>query len=300
MQNHPAQSMRTIAVALLCMLTCLAMTAAPAIAQTQDDLASLSDTFDDAATLKQWQRVYEAEKSRANQLAKFDINTAHAGQMVMVPHASVWYQDYRGVLAYKQVTGDFVMTTRMHVSGRDGKNPPRSSFSLAGIMLRTPRDVTPQTWRQGGENYVFLSAGAADRSGSWQLEVKTTQDSRSQLETSSGQPSVTLRAARIGAHLILLYKFDDGQWVIRKRYHRPDMPAKIQAGLTCYTDWNTCKNMQPAQHNQTVIRNGSPDLIARFDHVTFARPALPENLKNANWSDPGQVDDATVLRVLGE
>jgi hypothetical protein len=276
-------------IPLVVLLVC-----APGLA---DDIASLSDEFDDAASLPQWQRVYQIEQSGANQLQRFAIDD---GQLVMVPHASVWYQDYRGVLAYKEVVGDFVVSTHVNVTGRSGQGAPRAQFSLAGIMIRTPRDVTPRTWRPGGENYVFLSLGAADQPGRYQFEVKTTRDSHSQLQIEDGAAQAEIRAARIGDALILLRRFPDENWRVHRRYHRPDMPATLQVGMTCYTDWPTCNGMAPAEHNRTVVRGGNPDLIARFDYYRFARPNVPAPLSGRNFADPNAVSDGELLSFLAD
>src|SRR5436189_1959019 len=153
------------------MLSALLLVAA--IAAT-DDLAPLSDEFNDASTLAQWKRVYAVEGWGANQLELQDINTTRAGHMVMMPFTSTWYNDYRGELTFKEVQGDFVVTTDVEASQRGGTGAPRSNYSLAGIMVRAPRAITPSTWRAGGENYVFLSIGAGSPPGAFQFEVQTT------------------------------------------------------------------------------------------------------------------------------
>src|SRR2546430_7641998 len=160
------------------MLSALLLVAA--IAAT-DDLAPLSDEFNDASTLAQWKRVYAVEGWGANQLELQDINTTRAGHMVMMPFTSTWYNDYRGELTFKEVQGDFVVTTDVTVSRRGGGGAPRSQYSLGGIMLRAPRAITPATWHPGGENYLFLSIGAGDHVGTFQYEVKSTTSSNSQL-----------------------------------------------------------------------------------------------------------------------
>jgi hypothetical protein len=58
-----------------------------------DDLLVLSDEFDDAGTLSQWQRVYQAEGWGFDQLEHWDINTTGSGQMFMRPHSSSWYEE---------------------------------------------------------------------------------------------------------------------------------------------------------------------------------------------------------------
>lgn len=267
----------------------------------RDDLKGLSDDFDDASTLKQWSRIYQTEQSNADQLEKFDIAKTKPGWMVMVPYSSTWYMDYRGVLVYKEVKGDFVVTSNIRVARRGGDGAPRSNYSLAGLMIRTPRDVTPQTWKPGGENYIFLSLGAANRPGSFQFEVKTTVNSRSTLAvTDAGTPTAMVQIARIGNDFILLKKTPDGNWNIHQRYRRTDMPQQLQVGLTVYTDYSTASRLKPPQQNTQVIRNGRPDLVAGFDYVHFQRPAVPASLQGKSLSNQAEVSDLQLLQFLGE
>lgn len=258
---------------------------------TGGDLASLSDEFDKSGSLSNWQRVEQAEGWNNNQLERFDMQN---GWLTMMPYTSVWYQDYRGVLVYKPVTGDFVVTTKLKVSGRRG-GAPSSQFSLAGIMVRSPRNVTPSSWQPGGENYTFLSLGAADRPGSFQFEVKTTVNSDSQLViTPAPSGEAIIRVARIGASMVML-KNVGGQWSVHRRYSRPDFPATLQVGLTCYTDWQTASQMPPPQHNRSVIKNGNPDLVAQFDYVRYAKP--PASLAGKRVDD---LSDTQILQALGD
>lgn len=271
----------------------------PPASRPGDDLAALSDEFNDPATKSRWQTVNQVEKWNADQLRVFDIARQVPGKLLLIPHTSVWYQDYRGVLLFKPVSGDFVVTTHLRVTRPDGKGPPNSQFSLCGLMVRAPRDITPQTWRPGGENYVFLSVGAANAPGTYQLEVKTTRNSDSQLEITDGAESMTLRTVRVGPAVLLLRKPENGPWVVHRRYRREDFPQTLQVGLTTYTDWETCKNMQPLQHNRTVIRTGNPQVRAEADYMRYARPVVPASLANRDLADPAQVSDAELLAAFG-
>jgi hypothetical protein len=294
MPNIQVQSI-VLVTALLLMPACVA---AP---PENEDLAAHSDDFNDPKTLTNWLRVYREERMGADQLERFDIGRTKTGWMTLMPHTSVWYQDWRGVLVHKRVRGDFVVTTHVRATGRSGDRPPASQFSLAGIMVRTPRNVTPQTWRPGGENYMFLSLGAADTPGSYQFEVKTTvnSDSQKEVEAANG-PESLIRVARIGAHFILLRKpVTGGDWVVHRRYHRPDMPEELQVGMTAYTDWPTAERIAPEHHNRNVIRNGNPDLLASFEYFNFRRPDVPAAIRSRAFSDVNQVADSDVLRLVG-
>lgn len=276
---------RLILFCVVCCALCL-----PAYAD--DDLTKLSDEFDSPATLKDWKRIH-ADHGAPDQLETFDVNKTQPGHMVMIPYASVWYQRYRGVLAYKPVSGDFVITTALKTSNRAQNAAPRRSYSLAGIMVHTPGGPNAP------QNYIFLSHGSANRPGSYQFEVKTTINNNSQLQVDQADvDQAIIQVARIGSSIITL-KNVNGTWTVHRRYSRPDFPQTVQAGLTCYTDWDNCKNIPPDQHNKMVIKNGQPDLYAEFDYVRYARPKVPTELQSRNLIDPQQVSDAQLLGFLG-
>jgi hypothetical protein len=292
----------------------LALALAAARAGAYDDLTALSDEFDAAHTVTNWQRIYQVEGWGNDALQQFDINTSRPGRMTMVPYTSSWYEEWRGELTYKTVTGDFVITTDVEPRNRAGTGAPGSQYSLAGIMVRTPRTMTsPAQWAAGGQNYVFLSLGAASNPGTYQYEVKTTSNSVSTLYISNGAPSrASIQVARIGPHFIMLRRDQGGAWQVHRRYFRPDMPATLQAGLTVYTDWNVCATVGFQYQNQFVLTNGlqlpngttvsgcNPDLRAAFEYVRYARPQVPGNLAGASLSSAAAVSDAQLLTFLGE
>jgi len=114
-------------------------------AAAADDLTALNDEFNDASTLSQWKRVTFVEGWNADQLELQNINTTRSGRMVMMPFTSTWFNDYRGELTFKEVQGDFVVTADVEATGRNGASPPSSAYSLAGLMIRAPRAITPAT-----------------------------------------------------------------------------------------------------------------------------------------------------------
>jgi hypothetical protein len=270
----------------------------PLAVLASDDLTPLSDEFNDASTLSKWQRVYAVEGWNANQLERQDINASRPGRMFMMPYTSTWFNDYRGELTFKEVMGDFVATTDVEVTSRAGAGAPRSPFSLAGIMARSPRQITPTTWRPGGENYVFLSLGSASPGGTFQFEVKTTANSNSQLSYEAGAGRALIQVARLGAYFIMLRNVE-GTWSVYRRYYRPEMPLILQVGMTTYTDYPTASSISPLMHNSTVILTGNPDVLAAFDYFRFERPRIPASLAGADFSNPSAVSDALLLSFLG-
>ncbi|MCO5166381.1 MAG: hypothetical protein M9894_08455 [Planctomycetes bacterium] len=274
---------------------------APPPAPPADDLAPSSDDFSDPARLGEWQRIHLVEQWGFDQVEALDVGTTRAGWLTMVPHTSSWYEDYRGELMFKEVDGDVVVTTRVLATNRAGTGAPSRSYSLAGLMVRAPRNVTPATWQPGGENYVFLSIGAANAPGLAQTEVKTTEGSVSTLtiEQAAGLEA-RIRVARVGAAVITLIREEGTPWRVHRRFARPDLPSTLQVGLTVYTDWETVQTFTPQEHNTTLITTGTPDLRAQFDFVTFARPAVPAALVGRDLVDAADVSDAELLAFLGD
>ncbi|MCB1096526.1 MAG: hypothetical protein KDN22_13195 [Verrucomicrobiae bacterium] len=281
----------------------------PGWLDASDGLVALSDEFDDAETLANWKRVYEEEGWGFDQLEQWGISD---GQMTMIPHSSGWYNEWRGVHRYKEVTGDFVVTTRVTPRNRADTGAPGMSYSLAGIFVRTPRnDIRSgqQDWTANGQNYIFLSLGTADSPGSYQLEVKTTVNSNSTLNISSGAPSAIIQIARIGDVFITSRQLENGEWVVHRRYRRTDMPETLNVGLTCYTDWPTVSAVGYQYHNQNLLSGEAalpggaqprPDLVARFDYVRFQEPNVPASLAEADFMRSSEVRDADLLDFLGD
>lgn len=296
-------------------------------------IAGLSDEFGDATTLANWHDVHQTEGwgAAAAQLNELSINGSQPGRMVQQPHSSVWYQNWRGPMRFQNVTGDFVFTTEVHITDRDdigGSDPDDvpgdGQFSLAGAMIRTPRDITnPATdWQPGsmaddgtnnGENYVFLSLGYGAGPNEFSLEVKTTRNSNSQLELTPLGPTAntaTVQIARIGNSIITLYQLPGQDWQVHRRYSRPDMPQTLQVGLVSYTDWQKASDFDPFTQNSSVLTPGiandptpgepfNPDLTAGFEFARYAHPDVPAALAGADLTDPGEVPDSFLLGFLG-
>jgi hypothetical protein len=315
--DNPGMRWMTIPrrVGLVAALAFMGLAAAPA-ARAQDDLCPLSDEFDAPATLAEWQRVHVVEQWNAEQLETYDINTSVAGRLLMVPYTCTWYQDLRGPMAFKTVTGDFAMTTAVRSTGRDGASVPLTQYSLGGLMIRTPRNITPATWTSGGENYVFLSLGYGNvLPRTFQYEVKTTLNGISTLNLSTAPgPEARLRLVRIGGAVITLRREPGQPWVVHRRYPRPDLPDTLQAGMVTYTNWEKASDFTPFNHNRTSlhlplppdITNPTPaepfqpDLRTEYDYVRFRRPTVPPPYAGLDLTNPAQVSDAALLTFLGD
>jgi hypothetical protein len=267
------------------------------------DISTLSDEFDDASTLTSWQD-HAAVEGWPSQIEAMDINTTRPGSLMIMPYTSGWYADFRGVFLFKEVTGDFIATIRVKATGRE-RDVPRSSFSLAGVMARAPRTVTPATWEEGKENWVFITTGYGDGEiGQPQTETKTTMNGKSILHLDPSRTGwVNLGVMRIGEKFIMLVQFEGEGWKISDIYTRPDMPATLQVGINAYTDWlpiRTRYETNPAAFNNTVIKGdpSHPDLIAEYDYIHFVRPQISEEI--AAKIAAGKMTQDDWLALVGE
>lgn len=289
----------------------------------------LSDEFDDPISLVHWTRHWQAEHWPVDQLQYLAIEPQTAGgSLVMRPHSSGWWQDYRGELTYQRVSGDFVATVRVRPRNSAGTGAPGSThgggidteYSLGGIMARAARpdvEVSNANWARGGERYVFLSMGSADQPGVYQFEDKTTRAAlpgeptswSQRLITNANAATANLRLARIGEHVIALVQPVEppGAWRVLRRFRRADFPTTLQLGLVAYTDYATVGTCTFEQHNVQILLNAcnnpsvpaDPDLLLMVEFFRLRRPQVPAPLAGADLSNPAAVSDAQLIDFLG-
>lgn len=279
----------------LLMAVAASLLARVGVAQSADDLASLGTTFDTPAAIEPWSRL-----EVPGWASKWASARVERGAFVVVPKSSGWYEDNYGGYLFREVEGDFVATTRVSAAGVRSRLPTHS-FSLAGLLVRAPRELDAERWGRGQENWLFLSVGVADDQGrdgfqapaTPQFEVKTTVNSRSTLTIHDAPASdVELRIARFGEYFLLLYRDPAAaspQWRQIAHFQRADLPPRVQVGLTAYADWDSVAAVYPdyERYNRQGPPRNNADLVARFDHIAFRRPAkiatAEEALAEATW-----------------
>ena len=247
------------------------VTRLPRLAGDEDDVSRLGDEFDGRSTLANWRQFHEVE-GWPNMTKRLELRDA-AGELYLEPQTSGWYADFHAPFVFREVTGDFVVTTRLRADGLTG-SLPRAPWSLAGLMVRAPRAATPATWTPGGEDWLFITTGVAEDVATPVLETKSTRHSQSRLRLHPARAGwVELRITRRGSAFELASRWDGEEWVVRERFEREDLPATLQVGLNAYTDWYSTTALQadPLRFNTTVVTNGKPDLGVRVDWIRFAR-----------------------------
>jgi hypothetical protein len=211
-------------------------------------VAALSDEFDDA-TLAGWQQMQgDATVDPARVSAAGGVLTIHSA------HAS-WVREQRAYYIWKDVAGDFSVTTRVKVTGESAETPT-ADWSLAGLLVRRPdTDRSHESW------IGWTTGGVSSKQV---FERKTTTRSTSILEL---QPARTgwleLRVVRLGAVFLLLHRYPDGGWLYDGQYRRPDLPKTVEVGIDAQSGWGV----------------DFADLVAHVDYVRFAETGLPRALR---------------------
>jgi hypothetical protein len=275
--------------------------------------SALSDEFNAPCDLYKWQNIDSVEGWYADHLEQHNVSVAYEGELMMMPYTSSWFEDYRGVLLFKELEGDFVFTSRITVTNRAGLAVlPNTVFSLAGLMVRAPKTLTNGAtgWQPDEENYVFLSIGRASGNTQFQFEVKTTQDGNSVLNISNiGVNQIYIRMIRINNAILALYSLDNINWAVHRRYDRSDLPNLVQLGFVTYTDWPNVNSYVPIVQNSNILNddfdanvNWSPDLIGRFGFARFENVTIPTALQGLDFyiedTNNNGVSDSQILSFL--
>lgn len=230
--------------------------------------ALLSDDFEDPGSITNWQRFYQAE-DWPDMMEHLSISD---GMLVMMPHTSGWYADYHAPFLFKEVEGDFTVTSRLKILGRKGE-VPTATWSLSGLMIRAPRDITKDTWTPNKENWLFLTTGFADDLDQPVFETKTTVNSRSRLQLHPNTLDwVELRVVRKGSFFTLFYRYESEEWTQIEQFNRPDLPETVQVGLNAYTDFYSAGRelmRDYMRYNTTIVTTGNADLKVLVDYVRF-------------------------------
>jgi hypothetical protein len=174
------------------------------------------------------------------------------GSLRVQPTASgngnVWFADSEGPLVYREITGDFEVTTIAHARDpNDVSQPPPPQFRLGGLLVRDPASSA------GDRNSVHVVVGGGDNANPVSVEDKTTDGSSSDfLFYPVASADVELRITRAGSLFGLYYRAVGGPtWILTRSHDRPDLPATVHVGLMAYST--------PAP----------PDVTVAFEEIVF-------------------------------
>jgi len=261
------------------------------------ELRALSDEFDNPASLDQWKR-FSSEESWPDRIETVDVSRSSPGNLTIVPDSGAWWAGYHGVFLFKPVKGDFVLTTRLKVTGKSG-GEPASIWTISGLLVRVPGNLRVAA-EQRKENWVYLMTGRGPRIDRV-IDAKSTLDNLNAWDiTPASAGWYDLRIARLGPLLILLARPDGGEWTVRKRIFRPDFPETLQAGINVTSDFKLSASMPPARYNAGLFPGeGNRDSLTLFDYVRFQPvPNSPELRGRIAGKELQAIPDAELLALF--
>lgn len=265
---HKSSSMKN----LIHLITICFFMSHPVIGQVP--LNQYNDEFDNAHSLKNWKLFHEQE-NWPNHILKLDINKSSEGAMHLEPQVGFWYGEvHGGPFIFKEIEGNFTVTTRIKVNGRQSETPEQL-FSLAGLMIRSPRNQGISKTISKQENWLFISTGFAEKTKGVppgpQFETKVTINSKSNLKIYPAPKGwVDIAISRVGNTFYLLNKDATNTWQCIREVSNPNMKDQLQVGFIAYTDFNNRMKMRyllkRKKLNTTVYKDGTPDVIARIEY----------------------------------
>lgn len=290
--------------------TAAAQSGPPAVAT--GDLTALSDEFDgEALNLgpNGWTRFDQAF-GWPDKIKTLDVGRSTPGALRLAPYDSAWVRDLNAPFLFRAIHGDFDVRARLRVKSETG-DTPGGTWSLGGLMARSPNGLDAAGWRPRMENWHFITTGVGHLPGQQMTETKSTFNSWSSLKLRPFATGwVELRMVKVGVAMIVLARADgETRWQVRDRFYRINAPAVTEVGLIAYTTSPNAPPPQgpedPAKINGAVNRDLPVDMVMDVDWIRFARPRLSVS---PDWygqvsanplADPNLSEDA-VLEMVGE
>jgi len=103
----------------------------------------------------------------------------------VVPQSGAWWAGYHGVYFFKEVKGDFAITTRVKVTGKSGGDPAKM-WTISGLLVRAPASSKiPREQRK--ENWIYLMTGRGPGEGRV-IDAKSTLESNNAWDITPAQP----------------------------------------------------------------------------------------------------------------
>lgn len=254
------------------------------------DLSTLNDEFNEQSNLKDWKYFHEVEEWPS----RIDSIKIEHGSLLIEPKISAWVADLQGAFLFKEITGDFIITTQVYVNGKN-QDKSKNDWALAGLMARTPKAQTQKNWKANTENWVYLMHGKTPYPFRKSItDSKSNVNSKWDADLTSSQNGVELSIARIGSLIVNMRRLPGKKWVVMDRFIRTDMPNTLQVGINTAA-CNELYRVSDFEFNARTnyFEDEVPDMVARFDYVHFHRPNIKKPIDK-------KISDKELLILLGK
>jgi hypothetical protein len=274
-------------------------------APPRTDLSQHDDEFSGTGLDAKWSRFDQAY-GWPDKLKRVDIGESVKGALHLQPYHAAWVRDLNAPFLFQTIEGDFDVRARVRVRGA-AKDVPGGTWSLGGLMARTPNGLSEANWEPRRENWHFVTTGVGLARGEAVTETKATYNSYSSLKLRPFRSGwVELRLVRIGMTLFALARDEGGAWQIRDRFYRMESNPAMQVGLIAYTTSDAVppQREDAAKDNRIVLKDAPVDMLMDVDWVRFTRPKLTidwnwqNQVREHPLADPN-LSESAILRALG-
>ncbi|HEV2568972.1 hypothetical protein [Sphingomonas sp.] len=269
------------------------------------DLSRHDDEFSGAALDAKWTR-FDQRYGWPDKLKRLDVGATVPGALHLQPYHGAWVRDLNAPFLFQTIDGDFDVRARVRVRGASGAIPG-GTWSLGGLMARTPNGLDAASWEPRRENWHFVTTGAGLERGVPVTETKGTYNSFSSLKLRPFRSGwVELRLVRVGMTLFALAREEGGAWRVRDRFYRMEPNPVMQVGLIAYTTSDAVppQREDPVRENKTVLADAPVDMLMDVDWIRFRRPApaidwkWQTQVREHPLADPN-LSEAEILAALG-
>ncbi|MCP4178662.1 MAG: hypothetical protein GY756_12935 [bacterium] len=253
-----------------------------------------NDEFDNSNSLAEWKFLHEEDRL-PNKIRTIDINKSSKEGLYIEPFTACWYSGFYGIYMYKEISNDFIITTKIKVTGIEN-DLPADKWSIAGLLIRKPIDSTISLTKRK-ENWLYINSGRG-KEAEWVLDSKYTIDNESTWYASASKNSlVELRIVRIKSFFVTMYKLENEDWKVHKKMVLNNIPENVQAGINISANASFAFSKSFVDFNSESYKDIIPDMKVYVDYIRFNTPFASEELQELlNNNDSENIPENMIIK----
>lgn len=243
----------------------------------ENNLKQLNDGFEGEKLDSKW-KIFDPHESLDFKMMDAENDKKSSDHLEFFSSEGGWWFFSKGPFIYQEVTGDFLVTSRIHIKGVKGEMPG-GQWTLSGMLVREKNEAASSL-----ENWTYLMIGTG-YTDSQVVDMKNTIKSESEFDVGPLLGEwVTLGMFRLGDTLIGAYKPDGGEWTIHTKYFQNPFSETVQVGMANLGNWD--KEIQC-------------DILGYYDFMNFYKVAINGNTKELLKEDKEGVY-SNLLEILNQ